>query len=302
MRILITLVAAAFVLAGQVSAQDHDHETAGNDLDLHGPQFDLIRPYESHHRGIEETHGHAGHTSIEGYPFLHGIRTEIDFIERAFEFDLVRSRGADGGLVDEWEFESELVWAINDRTILIVGAPLTFLDPVAGPSATGLGDMELGVQFMAFNGRRDLLFFALNMTAPTGNADRDLGSGHTTLEPTALWLHDFGRGTYFQSRFGWEVPLAVEDVGGRFRYDLGLYHTLACTQEWRAFRFLTPLIEANGITTLNGVDSGQTVLDLTTGLRWQVRKMDEAGVGWSFPVTGARDSDWQLILSYRRHF
>ena len=216
MRILLAALALVFVFTGRLSAQRHEHDHLGLIGNGFGGEhrhsggehhhFDRIRPYTSHHRGVGEAHGHAGHTSIEGYPFLHGIRTEIDFIERALEFDLVRSKGADGGLVDEWELEMELVWAINDRTILLFGAPLIWLDPAGQPQTTGFGDLELGVQFLAFDGRRDLLFFALNMTVPTGDADRDLGAGYTTLEPTALWLHDFGGGRYFQSRFGW-VPI-----------------------------------------------------------------------------------------------
>ncbi|NIL97693.1 MAG: hypothetical protein GTO62_11335, partial [Planctomycetales bacterium] len=176
------------------------------------------------------------------------------------------------------------------------------LDPVAEPNTTGMGDMELGIQFLAFGGERDLLFFALNATVPTGDPDRDLGSGSTVLEPTALWLHDFGCGTYFQSRFGWEVPISTEDVTNEFRYDLGLYHTFLSTDQWCSFRYLTPLIEFNGVTALNGADSSETVLDVTPGVRWIVRDYDELGVGLSFPVTGTQNFDWQLLLSYRRHF
>lgn len=284
-------------------AQDHgDDSHAHYDHLNNDHEFDFIRPYRSHGRGEEEAHGHAGHTSIEGYPFVHGIRTEIDFIERALEFDLVPTENADNGMVDELEFETELVWAINDHMIFIVGAPLISLDPIAEPNTTGIGDMELGFQFLAFGGQRDLLFFALNMTVPTGDTTRDLGVGHTTLEPTALWLHDFGKGTYFQSRFGWEIPVSITDVGSEFKYDVGLYHCCLCTEHWPIFRFLTPLIEANGITTLNEPGHGRTVLDLTTGFRWLVRDMDEVGVGWSFPVTGSQNFDRQLILSYRLHF
>jgi hypothetical protein len=312
MRIFLVVIAFSFCTVPTYGQHDHQERRESDshhsydewcqDDHGHARHFEYIHPYESHGRGVEESHGHAGHTSIEGYPFVHGIRTEIDFIERALEFDLVRTKGADNGMVDEWEFEAELVWAINNRTIIIVGAPLISLDPVVEPNTAGVGDMELGIQFLAFSGERDLLFFALNMSVPTGDPDRDLGAGHTVLEPTALWLHDFGGGTYFQSRFGWEVPISIENVGNDFRYDLGLYHTFVSTADWCAFRYLTPLIEVNGVTALNGTDSSQTVLDLTPGVRWVVRELDEVGVGWSFPVTGTENFDWQLLLSYRLHF
>ncbi len=281
----------------------HDHFDDGHDHGQHGQvSFDYVSPYESHSRGDHDAHGHSGHTSVDGYPFLHGIRTEIDFIERALEFEIARAEGADDGMVDEMEFEVELIWPINNRTIIILGAPMAYLDPIAAPNASGFGDMEIGLQFQAFNGERDLIFFALFAGIPTGNDARDLGNGHTVLEPAAMWLHDFGSGTYFQSRFGWEIPVSTEDVGSEFRYDMGLYHTLLSTECSDHFRWLTAAFEVNGVSAINGPDSGETTVDLTTGVRWVVRELDEVGIGWSFPVSGTQGFENQLIFSYRRHF
>jgi len=191
------------VLAAAVHGQDHDHElehgyeAAHPGAHVGPPNYDYLGPFESHGRGDPDEHGHAGHTSPDGYPYLHGIRTEIDFIERAFEFNLVRTNNADNGAVDELEFEAEVVYAFNSRTLFIVGTPLRALNPIGGPNTAGIGDLELGLQFLGFNGERSMLFGAVNMTVPTGDADRDLGSGTTVLEPTLLWLYDFGHGNYF---------------------------------------------------------------------------------------------------------
>jgi len=81
-----------------------------------------------------------------------------------------------------------------------------------------------------------------------------------------------------------------------------LCHAVLATREWRVFRFLTPIFEVNGVTALGGPEAGRTTVDFTTGVRWIVRHADEVGIGWSFPVTGRRDSDCQLLLSYRMHF
>ena len=229
-----------------------------------------------------DSHSHSGHTSLEGYPFLHGIRTHVDFIERALEFELGFAKGADDGEVDETEFEAELVWAINNRMVIIFGVPMAYIDPINEPNTSGVGDLEAGIQFLAFNGERDLLFFALFVGIPTGDADRDLGNGHTVLEPAVLYLHDFGGGNYFQGRFGWEIPVSTDDVGSEFRYDMGLYHTFLSTECNHHFRWLTAAIELNGVSAINGPDSGETIVDMTTGLRWVVREMDEVGFGWSF--------------------
>jgi hypothetical protein len=123
-----------------------------------------------------------------------------------------------------------------------------------------------------------------------------------TLEPTALWLYDFHDGTYVQSRLGWAIPVSTTDIGGEFSYDIALFHTFVATQSWPVFRFFTPIVELNGLTQLNEAGHGQTVVDLTGGVRWVVRGTDEIGVGVSYPVTGAREFNDQVILSYRLHF
>jgi len=69
-------------------------------------RFDFIGPYEPHPRGVFEPHEEPGHSSSAGYLFVHGLSMEIDFVERALEFDLIRSRGTDDGAADELEFES----------------------------------------------------------------------------------------------------------------------------------------------------------------------------------------------------
>jgi hypothetical protein len=147
-----------------------------------------------------------------------------------------------------------------------------------------------------------MLFFALFVTVPTGDADRDLGSGYTVLEPTVMWLHDFGGGNYFQSRFGWGIPVSTEDIGSEFQYNMALFHTFISTGDNDYFRWFTAIFELNGVSAVNGPDSGETVVDLTTGVRWVVRDMDEVGFGWSFPVSGTQSFENQYILSYRRHF
>lgn len=273
----------------QHAAQDH-------------ARFDFIGPYEPHPRGVFEPHEEPGHSSSAGYPFVHGLSMEIDFVERALEFDLIRSRGTDDGAANELEFESELVWAINSRMILIAGTPLASVDPLVGSRSAGLGDIDFAFQYLAYGGRRSLLFTLLKVNTPTGDFQRDLGAGHTTLEPTMLWLYDFLDGTYFQSRWGWEMPVSTTDVGSKFHYDMGFYHTILATRNWRIGRFFTPIIETNGLTRMNEAGYGRTVVDLTAGFRFLLRGSDEVGFGYSFPVSGAREFNDQFRFSYRLHF
>jgi hypothetical protein len=65
---------------------------------------------------------------------------------------------------------------------------------------------------------------------------------------------------------------------------------------------LTPIYQINGRSLLNGADSGETVLDMTVGMRWQMRREDECGIGWSCPALSAREFDHEIPLNYFIHF
>ena len=180
--------------------------------------------------------------------------------------------------------------------------PLIWLDPIADPNTYGVGDLEFGLQMLAYNGERSMFFIALNASVPTGDDKRDLGSGDTVLEPTTLWLYDFGGGSYLQNRIGFEIPVDTDVAENTLNYDIGIYHTCLSTEEWPVFRFWTAIAEVNGSSVMNSADAGQNFVDLTLGMRWLVREADEVGIGWSFPVSASEAFDQQLWMSYRLHF
>ena len=290
----------------------HDHSTEGG---AHScphdcypeDQFDFFRPFESHGGGEHEhgqghSLGHDRHESVDGYPFMHALRTEHAFIERKVELQFADSWGADGGEVDETELEMELFWAINNRMAVVVEAPIIFLDPETGPKESGVGDLEVGFRFVAFNAEYTLLTFGLNVVAPTGDDERDLGAGHAALEPVALGLFDLGCGTTLQTEVGFELPVDVDEPENEFIYNVALGHTFLGTECNSFFRWVTPFIEFNGTSALNGDDSGHTVIDVTPGVSWQFSRKSEVAVGYSRPITGDRNFDDQFRIAYYRHF
>jgi hypothetical protein len=172
-----------------------------------------------------------------------------------------------------------------------------------------VGDTEVGLRFLAYGGERTILTFGLNVTLPTGSRGPGLGEGFIALEPLALVWHDFGCGNVFQGEFGLQTPLggAVTPGGGLeagtvLHYSLYLGHTFGATKDFSCFRWLTPSLELNGLTSLDGSAAGRTEIDVTPGLRWVVNSKNYAAVGFSFPVTGARDYDSQLILDWNHDF
>jgi len=250
--------------------------------------------------GHGHQHGPAYHHSIDGYPILHGARTEFFFVERHLHLRLADARGADGGEVDELEFEAELVYALNDRVVLIATMPLIHLNPADESSTTGIGDLEFGVRVMAYNGERDGWLFGLDVQTPTGDPDRDLG-GETRLIPSANWVHDFGCGTYMFNVAAWEMPIDEDGPEDVFRHDFVLLHTFLHTADAACFRYLTPSLEINTEAVINGPNSGHAVVDATVGLTWLWGDENEISAGWSFPISGDRNFDNLFLLNFIRH-
>jgi len=245
---------------------------------------------------------HHRHETAGGYPFFEMLVTEHAFIERKVRLDYVSTNGADGGEVDEDELEFEFFWAVNNRLAVFVEAPYAWLNPESDPNTSGFGDLEAGFRFVAFDGEYTIVTFGLNVATPTGDSDRDLGSGHTSLEPVMLMWHDLGCGWVFQGELAFEIPVSVRDPENEFHYNFALSRTLLGTCDWCYFQYLTPLIELNGVTEVNGPTYGETVINVTPGVRWAVNETDHAGFGFSFPVTNEEKFESKFILSYIHHF
>jgi len=288
-----------------LSAPSHRHTA-----DPHVFEIKSFCDKRSWHKEDNHAHGHAnghngrnGHGSVEGYPFIHLNRIEPAWLHRALEFRFAYARNADGGELHETELEAEWIWALNNRVELVAAMPYLWLRATDGSGTeSGFGDLELAVNFLAFNGERMKLKVGLAVTLPTGSESRGLSDGHTILEPTAFWLLDFGHGWVMQGEAALELPLSTDNVENLFRYGVGIGKICLATQHWTCFRWLTPVVEFNGLTTLNGPESGRTVIDVTPGLRWIVRERDGVGFGVSFPITGSKEFDWQIIFKYSIHF
>jgi len=94
----------------------------------------------------------------------------------------------------------------------------------------------------------------------------------------------------------------VDEPENELIYNIALEHSLLSTANVPFFSYITPLVELNGITVLNGPESDRTVLNVTPGVRWAISEEGHAGVGVSLPISGSRDFDSRFVFSYIRHF
>jgi hypothetical protein len=299
--LVVWLGSTTFVL-GQTSEVDslldsHEHADAeshhthddGDHADEHH-DFDRFQRFE--HR----------HETRDGYPVLEVLKTDHAFLERKIRVDYWTTRSADDGRADQTGFRGEFFWALNNRVAIVVQSPLIFNSATNGSNVAGIGDIEVGIRFVAFNGETTILTFGLNVCTPTGDAGHGLGEGATSLEPVALLWQDLGGGNVFQGELAFASPVGVPEGETVFRYNFAFTHTLRSTRDLIFFRWLTPLAELNGRTHLHGGVSGCTIVDITPGLRWEINAKSHAAVGFSFPVTRTREFDNQILATWCYHF
>ena len=275
-----------------------DGMALGENLDGHSHGGELA---ECHDHDWLEEYQH-NHDTLDGFPRIHLLRIEHAWLDPHWQLKYTGASGRDLGTLDEHEFELEYFHVFNNRFAAVMSVPYSFLNPDVGHNRNGFGDLSFGVQWLAYNGDYAQMSAALTISTPTGDSENGFGEGFATLEPTLLGYFDLGCGNGIQTQFSIKSPLSVREPEDEFSYNLGYSHTFAGTKDCRYFRWFTPLIELNGSTLLNGAEYGRTVVNLTPGVRWFIGEENQFGVGMSFPITGDRDEQYQVIVSYIAHF
>lgn len=284
-RFLIPLAASFAVIAGLTEAA------------AQGPSSRPILSGPTIAQNYGDGRGAVAVTTAVPIPDL--FRTEAPFVERNFRIDYVGSGGLSEPVGDESAFVSELSYSFTDRFGVILGAPLVARNNLSDPDATGFGDLNAGVRYVAIGAENEAKFklaWGLNVLTPTGDHDRNLGEGQTFIEPELLMFRKLGERSFVQSQFGFGLPARGGSSTNEFVWNIGAGHVFTDFATSQLFKFPTTVVELNGLSGLNGEDAG-TVVDFTTGLRWSIGSRAFGGVGLSVPLSETKNFESQLILS-----
>jgi hypothetical protein len=185
------------------------------------------------------------------------------------------------------------------RLSVFADVPVRFLNPEVNHDAAGVADLDAGFKFALLMEPERVLTFQLRTYAPTGDAHRGLGTGHTSLEPGLLLFQPLNERTRLEGELRYWVPVGGGDfAGSAFRYGMGVSRDIFEGGTWR----VAPVAEFVGWTFLSGKESfldpsgqarvqgaaGDTIVNAKLGLRVGVgQRLDFYG-GWGRPVTGDR--------------
>ena len=222
--------------------------------------------------------------------FFYPLVTRRPIIEREFEFKLNHTKGLDAR---ETEATAAVEWAILPRLQFEVEVPFVVLDPDAGKTVAGFGDIELQAKLQVFKSvqYRALVAFGLEYKLPSGSRSRGLGGEHA-IEPfltagIALGPFDLiGEVAYEWVLNGDEHPREQE-------------FTARLAVAYPASRWFTPLLELVTVTQTRGPADEplhhKTQVSLVPGLNIRPRPGWTLRAGVEVPVTTAKDFDYRFL-------
>jgi Putative MetA-pathway of phenol degradation len=227
------------------------------------------------------------------------FKMEAPSVERNFRTDYIFTNNLQDPPSDESQFFGEVDYSFSEQFGMSVASPLLIRENDDGTDTTGFGDLEVGARYVAIGSDPKAPFklaFGFNVTAPTGDVDKGLGTGVTFLDPQILMLRKLPQFTFVQTQLGLEIPTDSGETT-EFAYNVGMGRIYPGYGNACWFRNPTPTIEFNGTVGVGGLDAGRSVLDVTPGLRWMMGKRTFAGVAMSVPMTGQREFETQYIFS-----
>jgi hypothetical protein len=189
-------------------------------------------------------------------------------------------------------------FAVDRNFSVFASVPYRFLDTQLNGDHNGIGDLNAGVKYAFARGDSTAITFLLEGYAPTGDAKLGLGTDHVTIEPGLLISQNIGA-LALQGQATYWVP-----IGGTsgfesqiFGYGAGIgYHLLGDP----AFD-LIPVVEAFGWTFLDGQKiktapdgtgiessaSGDTIVNVSAGMRVEIMGLGDLYAGYAHVVTGS---------------
>jgi hypothetical protein len=225
------------------------------------------------------------------------------FTEKAFpENELVLTstialRGS-GSVMNELVYEQRL----GARAMFEIGVPFGFLDLTGASSGMpavgwtgGLGDLGFAFKYALVHSARtgSILAIGLDVSVPTGRADRSLGAGFTVVDPFVAYGQLLPAGAFVQAHAGADIPVDSSDANNELFWRAALGWSLA----WHRFgRMYTPMLEVLGAREL--ASSAVVTWDLVPEMQVTLsrRKHVRLAIGARIPVNETT-GDRQLQLA-----
>lgn len=243
----------------------------------------------------------AQHHHDEELHFSHPLIAESPSPDTKVRFDYFYRRLRAGERATEHTPRVEFEYAFRPSFSVEVNVPYTFrhVEGEARTSHADSIDVALKIANFALKDRHVLLVYGVEFGLPTGSDSRGIGSSH--IIDVAPY---FGAGLKKEKvevvGFSSVSVPTNKRTGDRdattFGYQLSFL--------FKPTPSIQPLIELDGKTGLNGLERGNTVVNLSPGIKFRPLHSEhwQLGAGVGFPITNRHEFNTRAVVSTFYHF
>jgi hypothetical protein len=250
------------------------------------------------------------------------IRITPAFFKREFRMNYFYADDEGDGEADVHEWGMALELPLTLRLKIDIEPKVLYVDSHEGGKNAGFGDTKLAMRVMLFETNTILLSTGSVINIPTGDEDRHLGEGITTVgQQLALWT-DLGHRMALHTFLGVDVPTGgehgssstshgsggfgrdnehEEDANMEFLYGIAVSRTFTLTNA-SVLEGITPFIEFNGHKGF-GLDKNEMYrIDALPGIRWDLSRELYVMQGFEVPLNGTEEFDKRIWFSIIKDF
>ncbi|GAB63139.1 MAG: transporter [Candidatus Jettenia sp.] len=230
------------------------------------------------------------------------LRIVPAFFKREVRFNYIYIDDEDDGELDAHEWGLALELPLTLRIKLDVETKVLYTS--GGTENVGVGDTRFALRAMLLESNTFSLSTGSVIDVPTGDEDRHLGSGVTTLgQQLAFWM-DMGHRISLHSFLGVDVPTGgdhKEDANVDFLYGVALSKTFTM-ENVPVLEGITPFIELNGQKGFGLEEHEEYRLDILPGMRWDLSHELYVMHGIEIPLNGTEEFDKRVWFSVIKDF
>ena len=242
----------------------------------------------------------AQHHHDDELHFSHPLITESPSPDTKVRFDYFYRRFR-SDRTSEHSPRVEFEYAFKPSISFEINLPYTFRRTEGDPTVSHTDSMDVAVKLTnsVFKEHHVLLVYGIEFGLPTGSDSKGIGSSHI-IEVAPYVGAGLKREKVEVVGFTSVSVPTNKHTGDEDATTLGYQLSFL----FKPTPSVQPLIEIDGETGLNGLERGNTVVNLSPGIKFRPLHSEhwQIGAGVGFPITNRKDFNTRVVLSAFYHF
>lgn len=243
----------------------------------------------------------AQHHHDEELHFSHPLITESPSPDTKVRFDYFYRKFRAGEKATEHTPRVEFEYAFRASFSVELNVPYAFRKVEGEPGTSHADSMDVAVKFanFAFEEHHVLLVYGLEFGLPTGSDSRGIGSSHI-IEVAPYFGAGLKKEKVEVVGFSSVSVPTNKRTGDEDATTLGYQLSFL----FKPTPSIQPLIELDGETRLNRLERGNTVVNLSPGIKFRPLHSEhwQVGAGVGFPITNRHEFSSRVVISAFYHF